>query len=170
MVLYGTAGVMVGLTVRLACTLSGVVVGRCLGGTVGGGIDFEIVSWHGAWHGIHWWDSLGTWAAIAGDYSVFIVIIVGKDVEWVIIACMALIDQWHLSDGIRCCDVVRCSSHPWWWSSCHPWTWCNNPWIWCIHCWWGCLLHSHDCSEFLAGLDVLDFCQRSILVQDPQIP
>jgi hypothetical protein len=20
---------------------------------------------------------------------------------------------WHLSDGIRCCDVVRCGSHPW---------------------------------------------------------
>ncbi len=54
MVLYGTAGVMVGLTVWLACTLSGGVVGRCLGGTVGGGIDFEIISQRNAWHGIHW--------------------------------------------------------------------------------------------------------------------
>jgi hypothetical protein len=48
-------------------------------------------------------------------------------VKWVVIACMALMDQLHLSDGIGCHDVVRCGSHPWWWSSCHPWTWCNHP-------------------------------------------
>ncbi len=54
MVLYGTADVMVGLTVWLAFTFSGGVVGRCLGGTVGGGIDVEIVSRRDAWHGIYW--------------------------------------------------------------------------------------------------------------------
>jgi hypothetical protein len=31
MVLYGAAGVMAGLSVQMACTLSGGVVGRCLG-------------------------------------------------------------------------------------------------------------------------------------------
>ncbi len=45
-------------------------------------------------------------AAIAGDYSVIIIFIVGKDVEWVVIACMVLMDQRHLSDGIGCCDGV----------------------------------------------------------------
>jgi hypothetical protein len=49
MVLYGTAGVMVGLTVQVACTLSGGVVGRCHGGTVGGGIGVGILSWRSAW-------------------------------------------------------------------------------------------------------------------------
>jgi hypothetical protein len=44
--LYGAAGVMVGLPVWVACTLSGGVVGRCLGETVGGGIDVEIVCRH----------------------------------------------------------------------------------------------------------------------------
>jgi hypothetical protein len=38
-----------GLTVRVACTLSGGVVGRCLGGTVGGRIGVGIASWRGAW-------------------------------------------------------------------------------------------------------------------------
>jgi hypothetical protein len=41
---------MVGLTVWVACTLSGGVVGRCLGGTEGRGIDVEIVSWRSTWH------------------------------------------------------------------------------------------------------------------------
>ncbi len=69
---------------------------------------------------IHWWDTgwydgwRGTWATIAGNYNVIIVVIVGKVVEWVVIACMALMELWHLSDGIRCHDIVRCSSHPWW--------------------------------------------------------
>jgi hypothetical protein len=51
---------------------------------------------------IHWWDTgwydgwRGTWAKIAGNYSVTIVLITGKDVEWVVIACMALMDQWYL--------------------------------------------------------------------------
>ncbi len=49
MVLYGAAGVMAGLTVWVACTLSGGVVGRCLSGTVGGGIGVGIISWSGAW-------------------------------------------------------------------------------------------------------------------------
>ncbi len=43
----------------------------------------------GRW--IQWWDTgwqdgwRGTWAAIAGDYSVIIAVIIGKDVEWVVI-------------------------------------------------------------------------------------
>ncbi len=49
---------------------------------------------------------MGTWAAVAGYYRVIIVIIIGKDVEWVVISRMALMDQWHLFDGIGCCDVV----------------------------------------------------------------
>jgi hypothetical protein len=69
---------------------------------------------------------------------------------------MVLIDQWHLSDGIRCCDVVRCSSHPWWWSSPHPQTWCNHPWIWStvggdVFC--PVIIY----GEFLDGSDVLIF-------------
>jgi hypothetical protein len=45
--------------------------------------------------------------AIAGDYSVIVVVIVGQNVEcWVIIAPMVLMDQWHLSDGIKYCDGV----------------------------------------------------------------
>jgi hypothetical protein len=48
-VLYGAAGVMVGLTVWVVYTLRGGVVGRRLGGTVGGGIGVVIVGRHGAW-------------------------------------------------------------------------------------------------------------------------
>jgi hypothetical protein len=43
---------------------------------------------------------------VAGKYSIIIVVIVGKDVKWVVIACMALMDQWHLSDGIGYHNVV----------------------------------------------------------------
>ncbi len=42
--MYGAVGVIGGLTVWVACTLSSGMVGRCLGGTVGGGIDVENVS------------------------------------------------------------------------------------------------------------------------------
>ncbi len=61
---------------------------------------------------IHWWDTgwydgwRGTWATIDGNYSIIIVTIIGKDVEWVAIACMVLMEQWHLSDGTGCCDVL----------------------------------------------------------------
>ena len=30
---------------------------------------------------------------VAGNYSVIIVVIIGKDVKWVVIVCMALMDQ-----------------------------------------------------------------------------
>jgi hypothetical protein len=49
---------------------------------------------------------MGTWAAVSGYYSVGILVIVGKDVEWVVIARMALMGQRLLSDGIGCHDVV----------------------------------------------------------------
>jgi hypothetical protein len=49
---------------------------------------------------------MGTWAAVSGYYSVIVVVIVGQDVDWVFIARMVLMDQWHVSDGIGCCDVV----------------------------------------------------------------
>jgi hypothetical protein len=81
---------------------------------------------------------------------------------------MALVDQWHLSNGIRCPDVVRCGSHPWWWSSCHPQTWCNHPWSWCIHSWWVRLLPGHDHGEFLDGSDVLDFVSGQFWYSTPK--
>ncbi len=94
--------------------------------------------------------------------------IIGKEVKPIFIACMALMDQWHLSDGIGCRDVVRCVSHLWWWISRHPWTWCNHLWSWCIHCWWVHLLSGHDCGEFLDCSYVLDFVGRKFWYITPK--
>ncbi len=41
---------------------------------------------------------MGTWDAIAGDYSIIIIVIVRKDVAWVVLARMVLMDQC-LKDG-----------------------------------------------------------------------
>ncbi len=46
------------------------------------------------------------WAAIAGYHSVMIVVIVGEDVKWIIVASVALVYKWHCSDDIWCCDIV----------------------------------------------------------------
>jgi hypothetical protein len=47
--LWGAAGVMAGINVWVACTLSGGVLGSRLGGTEGGGIGGGLVSRRGAW-------------------------------------------------------------------------------------------------------------------------
>ena len=47
------------------------------------------------------------WAAIAGHQSVIVLVIVGEDVERVVVASVALVHKRHVSDDIRCCDIVR---------------------------------------------------------------
>jgi hypothetical protein len=50
------------------------------------------------------------WAAIAGHHSVIVIVIVivivGEDVERVVVASVALVHKWHVSDDIRCRDIV----------------------------------------------------------------
>jgi hypothetical protein len=46
----GVAGVMAGMNVQVACTLSGGVLGWCLSRTVGRGIGVGISSWRSALH------------------------------------------------------------------------------------------------------------------------
>jgi hypothetical protein len=46
------------------------------------------------------------WAAIAGHHSVIVIIVVGEDVEWVVVASVALVHEWHVSDDIWCRDIV----------------------------------------------------------------
>ena len=46
------------------------------------------------------------WAAIAGHHSVIIIVVVGEDVERVVVASVALVHERHVSDDIRCRDIV----------------------------------------------------------------
>ena len=46
------------------------------------------------------------WAAIAGHHSVIIIVVVGEDVEWVVVASVALVHERHVSDDIWCHDFV----------------------------------------------------------------
>ena len=46
------------------------------------------------------------WAAIAGHHSVIVIVVVGEDVEWVVVASVALVHKRHFSDDIRCRDIV----------------------------------------------------------------
>ncbi len=87
---------MAGINIWVACTLGGGVVGRHVCGTEGGGIGGGLVSRRGAWRiGEFTGGTLdgetvggGPWATVAGNYNVIIVIIVGKDVKWIVIVCM----------------------------------------------------------------------------------
>ncbi len=62
---------------------------------------------------IHWWDTgwwdgwRGTWATVAGNYSfIIVIVIVSKDVEWVVIASMVLMDQLMALGVVMLLDVV----------------------------------------------------------------
>ena len=46
------------------------------------------------------------WAAIAGHHSVIVIVIVSEDVERVVVASVALVHKRHVSDDIRCRDIV----------------------------------------------------------------
>ena len=46
------------------------------------------------------------WTAIAGYNSVIIVVIVGEDVKWIVVASLALVHKWNCSDDIKCHDIV----------------------------------------------------------------
>ena len=46
------------------------------------------------------------WAAIAGHHSVIVIVVFGEDVERVVVASVALVQEWHVSDDIRCRDIV----------------------------------------------------------------
>ena len=47
-------------------------------------------------------------AAIAGHHSVIVIVVIGigKDVERVVVASVALVHERHVSDDIRCHDIV----------------------------------------------------------------
>jgi hypothetical protein len=93
-----------GLTVWLDCTLSVGVVGRCLGGTVGGGIGVGIISQRGSWRVGGFFGGILAGMMVGGALGVQLLV---TTVEWVVIECMVLMDQWHLFDGIGFLDVVR---------------------------------------------------------------
>jgi hypothetical protein len=42
------------------------------------------------------------WAAIAGHHSVIVIVVVGEDVERVVVASVALVHKRHVSGDIRC--------------------------------------------------------------------
>ena len=46
------------------------------------------------------------WAAIAGHHSVIIIVVVGEDVERVVVASVALVHERHVSDDIWCRDII----------------------------------------------------------------
>jgi hypothetical protein len=90
---------MAGINGWLVCTLVGGVVGWRVGGAEGGGIGGGLVSRCGVarrwiyWWGTGWCDGWrNTWATVVCNYSVVLVVIIGKDVKWVVIACMPLMD------------------------------------------------------------------------------
>jgi hypothetical protein len=46
------------------------------------------------------------WAAIAGHHSVIVIVIVGEDVERIVVASLALVYKRHTFDDIWCRDIV----------------------------------------------------------------
>jgi hypothetical protein len=57
-----------------------------------------LASWHGAGCTGGFTGRSGTWAAIAGNHSIIIVVIIGKNVIWVVAASLVLADQRQLTD------------------------------------------------------------------------
>jgi hypothetical protein len=46
------------------------------------------------------------WAAIADHHNVIVIVIVGEDVERVVVVSLALVHERHVPDDIRCCYIV----------------------------------------------------------------
>jgi hypothetical protein len=44
------------------------------------------------------------WAAVACYHSVIVIVIVGEDIERVVVASVGLVNERHVSDDIGCCD------------------------------------------------------------------
>jgi hypothetical protein len=65
----------------------------------------------------------GRGAAVAGRNCVIVlvVLIIGKDLEWVVIARVALVDKRHASYKVGCPDVGGRCGQPRRCGDCHPW-------------------------------------------------